>query len=158
MVMPRAAMVSRWQIVAAEAACHVTRGCSMNECDSPLRRRTVWPAGKDFDKRRQREVAVGLRADGAGPADVIWIGRVLPRTYLAGFAQDGWLFGGRRHGAHPRSSPGAPSVHAFFRRSVRRWPTADAGTAPIRGWPTAGAGTAPIRVAAPAHRASTRSP
>jgi hypothetical protein len=28
--------------------------------------------------------------DGVGAATVIWIGRVLLRTYLAGFAQDGW--------------------------------------------------------------------
>jgi hypothetical protein len=50
---------------------------------------------------------------------VIWIGRVLSRKYLAGFAQDGWLFGGRDPDAHPRSSPGVPSVCAFSPRSVR---------------------------------------
>jgi hypothetical protein len=62
---------------------------------------------------------VGLRADGAVHATVIWMGRVLSRKYLLGLAQDGWLFGGRGHGAHPRSSPGAPSVSAFSKRTQR---------------------------------------
>src|ERR1041384_6165281 len=57
---------------------------------------------RDRIASRHREGAVGLRADGAGPADVIRIGRVLPRKYLARSAQDGWLFGGRRHGVQTR--------------------------------------------------------
>jgi hypothetical protein len=41
--------------------------------------------------KRQRELAGGDRERmGSDAATVIWIGRVLSRTYLAGFAQDGW--------------------------------------------------------------------
>src|ERR1041385_6689213 len=74
------------------------------------------PDRPPHDRETPREVAVGLRADGAGPAAVITIGRVVSRRYLARSALDGWLFGGRRHGAHPRSSPGGPSVLARSRR------------------------------------------
>ena len=42
-------------------------------------------------RKRQRETAVGDRERmGSDAATVITIGRALFRTYLAGFAQDGW--------------------------------------------------------------------
>src|ERR1043165_5995921 len=60
---------------------------------------------------------------GSDAAPVIWIGRVLPRRYLAKSAQDGWSFGGRRlrlpSAQQPPASPRVSALPATPRMSVR---------------------------------------
>jgi hypothetical protein len=59
---------------------------------------------------------------GSGHAPVISIGRVVLRTYLAPFAQDGWSFGGRSPDAHRAAAHGKPSVSALSRRYAPHTP------------------------------------